>query len=69
LPELSSKTSRTPCARSSDSITLSPGDLDEVVSMLVSANSHDSERGTAFSRVAAFRKGYFRGAGACTKQA
>ena len=48
----------------SDSITLSPGDLDEVVSMLVAANSHDGDRGTAFSRVSAFRKGFFRGAGA-----
>ena len=47
-----------------DSITLSPGDLDEVVSMLVAANSHDGDRGTAFSRVSAFRKGFFRGAGA-----
>ncbi len=53
----------------SDGITLSPGDLDEVVSMLVAANSHDSDRGTAFSRVSAFRTGYFRGAGACTTQA
>lgn len=50
---------------SSDSITLSPGDLDEVVSMLVAANSHDGDRGSAFSRVSAFRKGYFRGAGTC----
>ena len=51
----------------SDSITLSPGDLDEVVSMLVAANSHDGDRGTAFSRVSAFRKGFFRGAGACKR--
>jgi predicted metalloprotease len=49
-----------------DGITLSPGDLDEVVSMLVAANSHDHDRGTAFSRVSAFRKGFFGGAGACT---
>ena len=50
---------------STDSITLSPGDLDEVVSMLVGADSHDGDRGTAFSRVAAFRTGFFRGASAC----
>jgi hypothetical protein len=51
------------------SITLSPGDLDEVVSMLVAANSHDGDRGTAFNRVSAFRTGFFRGAGACTTKA
>jgi hypothetical protein len=51
---------------SSDSITLSPGDLDEVVSMLVAADSHNGDRGTAFSRVSAFRTGFFRGAGACS---
>ncbi len=51
---------------SSDAITLSPGDLDEVVSMLVAANGHDGDRGTAFKRVSAFRTGYFRGAGACS---
>jgi predicted metalloprotease len=50
---------------SNDSITLSPGDLDEVVSMLVAADSHSGDRGTAFSRVSAFRTGFFRGAGAC----
>jgi hypothetical protein len=54
---------------SADGITLSPGDLDEVVSMLVSANSHDSDRGTAFTRVSAFRTGYFRGVAACQQGA
>jgi predicted metalloprotease len=49
-----------------DGITLSPGDLDEVVTMLVAAPSGD-EHGTAFSRVAAFRAGYVDGAGTCTK--
>jgi hypothetical protein len=47
-------------------ITLSPGDLDEVVSMLVQAHGPDGDRGTAFKRVSAFRTGYFRGAGACS---
>ena len=51
---------------SSDGITLSPGDLDEVVTMLVAAKSGD-ERGTAFSRVSAFRAGFFDGVGACTR--
>jgi predicted metalloprotease len=50
----------------SDGITLSPGDLDEVLSMLVAAHGRDGERGTAFKRVAAFRIGYFRGTGACS---
>ncbi|MET0421364.1 MAG: neutral zinc metallopeptidase, partial [Acidimicrobiia bacterium] len=48
----------------SDSITLSPGDLDEVISMLVSSTSGDG-RGTAFERVAAFRSGYVKGIDAC----
>jgi hypothetical protein len=56
-------------ASSANDITLSPGDLDEVVTMLVSANSHDSDRGTAFTRVSAFRTGYFRGAAACQQAA
>ncbi len=50
---------------SSDGITLSPGDLDEVISMLVGAKTADS-RGTAFDRVAAFRSGYVKGVKACT---
>jgi hypothetical protein len=50
---------------SSDGISLSPGDLDEVVAMLVAADSHQADRGTAFNRVAAFRTGFFRGANAC----
>ncbi len=47
-----------------DGITLSPGDLDEVVTMLVAASGDGN--GTAFSRVAAFRAGYVGGAGTCT---
>jgi predicted metalloprotease len=50
---------------SSEGISLSPGDLDEVVAMLVAANSQHAESGTAFDRVAAFRTGFFRGADAC----
>ncbi len=50
---------------SRDGISLSPGDLDEVVAMLVAADSHQADRGTAFDRVAAFRTGFFRGANAC----
>ena len=49
---------------SGDAITLSPGDLDEVIAMLVGVSS-DHERGTAFSRVSAFRSGYFAGSSAC----
>jgi predicted metalloprotease len=51
----------------SEGITLSPGDLDEVVSMLVAAGSgdHRIDRGTAFNRVAAFRTGFFKGTTAC----
>jgi predicted metalloprotease len=48
-----------------DGITLSPGDLDEVVTMLVGAPGGD-EHGSAFARVAAFRTGYVDGAGTCT---
>jgi predicted metalloprotease len=50
---------------SNDGISLSPGDLDEVVAMLVAADSHQAERGTAFDRVSAFRSGFFGGANAC----
>jgi len=51
----------------SDGITLSPGDLDEVVSMLVAAghSDHGIDRGTAFNRVSAFRTGFFKGTSAC----
>ncbi|HEX5587359.1 MAG TPA: neutral zinc metallopeptidase [Acidimicrobiia bacterium] len=49
-----------------DGITLSPGDLDEVVSMLVGVKAGD-DRGRAFDRVAAFRVGYTKGVTACTK--
>ena len=52
---------------SANDITLSPGDLDEVIAMLVKTDSNDGTRGTAFSRVSAFRTGYFKGLSACTK--
>jgi predicted metalloprotease len=51
----------------SAALTLSPGDLDEVVATLVHPDASDGGRGTAFSRVAAFRTGFFKGATACTK--
>jgi len=35
--------------------------------MLVKTDADDGSRGSAFSRVSAFRTGYFRGVGACTK--
>jgi predicted metalloprotease len=44
-------------------ISLSPGDLDEGIATFVSLG--DGE-GSAFSRVAAFRKGFVKGADACT---
>ena len=51
----------------SDDISLSPGDLDEVISTLVGAKSGDVDRDRAFDRVAAFRTGYLEGANACTR--
>ena len=53
--------------RSTADLTLSPGDLDEVIATLVHPDAAGGGRGTAFSRVAAFRTGYFKGTGACTK--
>ena len=52
----------------SNGISLSPGDLDEVVSMLVAAghSDHGVDRGTAFNRVSAFRNGFFKGSSACS---
>ncbi len=46
-------------AWAADSATsLSPGDLDEAVTLLVAGNHESTDRGTAFERVAAFRTGY-----------
>jgi predicted metalloprotease len=50
-------------SRGDEGISLSPGDLDEGIATFVSLG--DAE-GSAFSRVAAFRKGFFKGADACT---
>jgi hypothetical protein len=46
-----------------EGLVLSPGDLDEGVATFVSLGDG---KGSAFSRVAAFRKGFFEGADACT---
>jgi predicted metalloprotease len=48
------------------SSSLSPGDLDEAVTMLVKA-SGNSDRGTAFDRVAAFRDGFKNGPSNCVQ--
>ena len=49
--------------RGDEAISLSPGDLDEGIATFVSLGDGN---GSAFSRVAAFRKGFFEGADACT---
>jgi hypothetical protein len=50
-------------SRGDKAISLSPGDLDEGIATFVSLGDG---KGSAFSRVAAFRKGFMRGADACT---
>ena len=45
--------------------SLSPGDLDEAVTLLVAGNHESTDRGTAFERVAAFRAGYKHGPAKC----
>ena len=47
--------------------SLSPGDLDEAVTVLVAAGQGDTDRGTAFERVAAFRAGFKRGPANCVQ--
>jgi predicted metalloprotease len=47
--------------------SLSPGDLDEAVTLLVAAGKGDTDRGTAFERVAAFRAGYKHGPSKCVQ--
>ena len=42
-----------------------PFHLDQAITTFVTVSGHD--RGTAFSRVAAFRNGFFNGERACTK--
>jgi len=47
--------------------SLSPGDLDEAVTVLVTAGKGDTDRGTAFERVAAFRNGFRHGPSQCVE--
>jgi predicted metalloprotease len=47
--------------------SLSPGDLDEAVTVLVAAGKGNTDRGTAFERVAAFRAGYKDGPSTCVQ--
>ncbi len=49
------------------STTLSPGDLDEAVTVLVAAGKGSTDRGTAFDRVAAFRDGFKHGPSKCVQ--
>ena len=46
---------------------LSPGDLDEAVTVLVAAGNGNTDRGTAFDRVAAFRAGFKHGPSKCVQ--
>jgi len=48
-------------------LSLSPGDLDEGIATFVAYGGRDDERGSAFSRVAAFRKGFFGTVKSCTR--
>ena len=47
--------------------SLSPGDLDEAVTVLVAGNHEQTDRGTAFERVAAFRAGFKHGPSQCVQ--
>ena len=49
------------------SSSLSPGDLDEAVTVLVTAGKGNTDRGTAFDRVAAFRAGFKHGPSKCVQ--
>jgi predicted metalloprotease len=51
----------------STSSSLSPGDLDEAVTVLVAAGKGNTDRGTAFDRVAAFRAGFKHGPSKCVQ--
>ena len=54
--------------RRTSSSSLSPGDLDEAVTVLVAAGKGDhTDRGTAFDRVAAFRAGFKHGPSKCVQ--
>jgi predicted metalloprotease len=50
-----------------ESSNLSPGDLDEAVTVLVAAGHGNTDRGTAFDRVAAFRAGFKHGPSQCVQ--
>ncbi len=49
------------------STSLSPGDLDEAITLLVAGNHESTDRGSAFQRVAAFRTGYKHGPSKCVQ--
>jgi predicted metalloprotease len=51
----------------SASSSLSPGDLDEAVMVLVATGKGNTDRGTAFDRVAAFRSGFKDGPSNCVQ--
>jgi predicted metalloprotease len=53
--------------QSASGSSLSPGDLDEAVTVLVSSNHSARDRGTAFERVSAFRAGFKHGPSSCLK--
>ncbi len=53
--------------RRASSSSLSPGDLDEAVTVLVAAGKGNTDRGTAFDRVAAFRAGFKHGPSKCVQ--
>jgi len=52
---------------SGNASSLSPGDLDEAISALVASRSGNVDRGSAFDRVSAFRKGFHDGPSACVQ--
>jgi predicted metalloprotease len=47
--------------------SLSPGDLDEAVTVLLTGSTGGQDRGTGFARVSAFRTGFKHGASSCLK--
>jgi predicted metalloprotease len=51
---------------SDSQLSLSPGDLDQGIATFVSLGGTDDDRGSAFTRVDAFRTGFFDGVDACT---
>jgi predicted metalloprotease len=59
---------RSGSAAGGSQLSLSPGDLDQGIATFVALGGRDEERGSAFSRVAAFRKGFFKGVDACTSE-